>query len=162
MQQSVFRYKWRVNGLGAYCHTSGGPQPLAGGSGFPFWGPTQHLSTHHTFSGSTLVSDNEWLYTELIINGDGVWSATTCYGGYGSGTPLTSPSGTLSEANLAALNDMYLRHSICDNYVAGQYFEIAEAYIDLTPGTCIPAPGAVALGTLGAALVGYVRRRRVL
>jgi len=158
MLTSTFQYKWRVNGLGTYSHTSGGPQPLAGGSGFPFWGPTDRLCTGWSFMGCPVVPDDTWLYTQLIINNDHSWTATTSYAGYGLGSSITEFSGILSALNYDALNDMYLRHSIADNYAAGQYFEIAEATIQIV--SAVPEPATFALMALGLVGLGFQRKKR--
>lgn len=155
MDYSVLRYKWRVNGRGQYSQSHGGPgAPQTTVQADPWlWGPTGRLTTGWTWNGSALVADDAWVFTELIIKSDRSWTATTGYSGYGAGNPLTSLGGTLSQSYYEAMGDTYFRHSLGDNYAAGQYVEIAEATIEV-----VPEPATLLLFGLGA--VALRRRRR--
>jgi hypothetical protein len=152
---SVFRYQWRVNGRGTYCQTSGGPHLLVtGGEANPwFWGPTGEITTAWSFEGSKVVADDEWLYTQVIINANRTWSAMTSYDAYGSGATISTFGGILTEAEYAALGDTYMRHSLGDNYAPGQYVEIAEATIET-----IPEPATMALMLMGGCVLALRTR----
>ena len=154
MDYSVSRYKWRVNGLGTYSSNHGGPgAPQATHEQDPWlFGPTGRLTTEWSWAGSIVLADNVWVFTEVVINGDRTWTATTGYGGYGLPNPLTSLGGTISQTYYDALGDMYFRHTTADNYAPGQYFEIAEATIEIVPEPTT----ALILGLGGLALL---RRR---
>ncbi|MDD5007767.1 MAG: beta-propeller fold lactonase family protein [Syntrophorhabdaceae bacterium] len=121
-QDSIFRYKWRMNGQGSYAATWNGP-------GAGFWGLGGNITTGWSYAGSLLVDSDQWIYTELQINSDLSYTVDLSYTGYGLGG-IYHTAGTLAQSSYDALNNTWFRHRIVDNYANGAYFEIAEAMIN--------------------------------
>ena len=144
-RDQVLRYKWRLNGQGTYCNAWNGT-----GHSMGFYGIGGIFTTGWSCSGSTVVDDDRWIYTELTVNDDMTWAYTVGYGGYGDGG-LASDSGTLSQDAYDALGASWFRASIGDNHATGQYYEIAEASV---------TPEPVTLVLIGLAGPWLLRRRR--
>jgi hypothetical protein len=155
-QNSTLRYQWRVNGKGTYSAATTGtgstyyfdPNPRVAG-----W-----YSTGWSFSGSEVINQNSWIYSEINFSLTGV-EYTMSYSGYG-GTDFLSGSYAMSSDRWNRLADDFFFISLGDNYGADAYFELSEATIT-TVDAPVPEPGTMLLmfaGLLG--ISGFSRKNR--
>ncbi|AQQ71014.1 delta-60 repeat domain protein [Limihaloglobus sulfuriphilus] len=122
LQGSTLRYKWRVNNGSVYGATSNG---VSGAT-------LSSFSTYHSWAGSIVISNNTWIYTEVVVNDDKTWSYDHSYSGYGQGG-IKHSSSTASDDLWDMFADSILHMTIVDTYLNSYYFEIAEAYV-IRPG----------------------------
>lgn len=133
---ATLRYKWRFNTAGQYGATHDGPTP------FGRLGST-YMTVHHSWAGSIVISNNTWIYTEVIVHENKTVDFRYSYGGYG-GAPIHSAlvgTYTLNDAQWDALATSVLTKWIGDCYTSAPYFEIGEATVETAdPPLVIASP----------------------
>ncbi|MBN1816684.1 MAG: hypothetical protein JW828_04945 [Sedimentisphaerales bacterium] len=125
---ATLRYKWRMNTAGQYGATADAPTPF-GRLG------TSFMTVHHSWSGSIVIANNTWIYTQAVIHSNKTLDFSSSYNGYGE-SPIASGlvgTYTLNDTQWEALAASVLTKWIGDCYTTSPYFEIAEAYVE-NPG----------------------------
>ncbi|MBN1127111.1 MAG: hypothetical protein JXA82_19065 [Sedimentisphaerales bacterium] len=123
---ATLRYKWRINTGGVYGATQDAPEPLSRMG-------SSYMTAHHSWAGSIVISNNTWIYTEVVINADKTLDYCYSYSSYG-GAPIHSGltgTYTLNDTQWDTLADADIHKTITDCYTSSPYFEIAEAYAEI-------------------------------
>lgn len=131
------------------------------------WGPEQIcLPSYRASEGWRFATADEWaskpLWTDFIqpgyttadVSADSSWSDHTKY---------KFASEYWSIYTWVDLNDAAAGY-ITNGFDIGQLHDLWETWYvrDASGSPTVPAPGAILLGTLGAGLVGWMRRRKAL
>ena len=101
--------KWKPHGHGTYMAVTPRIEPLGVEAGF--------FTTHHSYSGSTVVAENTWYFSRFQFTGDSLCTVVTCTGNYddAGGTLFkTTVTNTAIRAALVKANNFTL--GIHDNY----------------------------------------------
>ena len=121
---ATLRYKWRMNTAGQYGATNDAPTP------FGRLGST-YMTVHHSWAGSIVITNNTWIYTEVVVHENRTLDFRYSYGGYG-GAPIHSTlvgTYTLNDAQWDALATSVLTKWIGDCYTTAPYFELSLIHI---------------------------------
>lgn len=149
-QDATLRFQWKLNGNGSYAGIYVGTRDAAG---------TVTNSSAFTVAWHYVgyqISDNTWLYTELKFSPTG-YDYRYSYTGYG-GTDFLHGTASYGTATWDRLADSKLFLQLGDNYQAGAYMELAEAYL-VTAAKPVPLPGAILLFGPGLAGLAVIRRK---
>lgn len=147
LRNSTIYTKWKANGAGTFMTFHSGAGNYIGGSLAGLSGSI--FTTDHSYSGSTVINDDQWYYSMLAINPDANYQAVTTTGNYfdQGGSLLFSRSGSIPSANFSQLNNASVYFALGDNYGApNSYLVGGEAIVKYTP---VPEPSSILLGFLG-------------
>jgi hypothetical protein len=106
-----------------------------------------HMTTHHSFAGSVILPEKQWLYAHLQVAPAGNYQLTVCQGNYDNqgGQALLNRTGTLSA--LTGRVEM----AFADNYAGpGAYLVIQKALVCPTGGGGLAGGGGGGGGLRGS------------
>ncbi|MGK5093753.1 hypothetical protein WDW89_17295 [Deltaproteobacteria bacterium TL4] len=88
-------------------------------------------TTHHSFGGSVLISENIFHYTRIKINPDKTYEAFTSTGDYDSkgGTVVITKSDIFSDSDWIKISNASFGALLGDNYDAAAYMIVSEVII---------------------------------
>ncbi len=117
--------KFKVNGADRYLAGTVGPVGL----------PMKFWSTDHSWQGSFVVPDNQWLYSRAAVDENGNWVLALSSGDYDDkgGTLLNKQSGELTRDQMDALEDAPFMVQYADNY-GGTATVLTLAEVCITSG----------------------------
>lgn len=119
--------KFRIDAGGMYLAVYIGPLGL----------PFQYWSTHHSWQGSYVIPEDEWLYARSAVNESGNWTLALSLNNYddAGGSLLNQQTGVLTQAQMDALEDAPYVVQYVDNY-AGTSTDLTLAEL------CVTGPGS--------------------
>ncbi len=152
-QNATLQYKWKVNPGTGYNYVA----TNSGINGTVYATNTGFFTTHHSWSNSTVIQNNTWLFTEYKFTETGYYYDVG-YTGYGQ-ADLWHGFRQYSQHNGGwdFLADAPMWFRLNDNYQAGAYIEFEEARLITPDGGEVPEPATMmlfGLGLLGLAGVG--------
>ncbi|MBF0519093.1 MAG: hypothetical protein HQK92_05155, partial [Nitrospirae bacterium] len=115
---------------------------------------TTGLTTDHSYSGSTVISDNTWYYTRIKLNSDRTYTVVTATSNYddSGGTTIKSSSGTYSGSSWSSYQSAHVMVGFGDNYGGtSAYVVVGESVIKyLTSTTTTTATSTTTTTTTGS------------
>jgi len=153
-QNATLNYKWKVD------DGSAGSSYAAFYNGVRFFSfhfdNTAWFSTDHSWSGSEVIQDNTWLYTQIDFSQTG-YDYTVSYTGYGNNDFLHGTRSYTGAEPWNSLAEGHLWLRIVDNHTVGASMTLGEAY--LTTPNPVPVPPAAILLASGFSALFLSRRR---
>ncbi|MGK5093334.1 hypothetical protein WDW89_15155 [Deltaproteobacteria bacterium TL4] len=128
LSNSDFFVKWKASGIGQFAYFgmniyANATAPTSVGTGF---------TTHNSYGGSVVITENTFYYTHFKINSNKTYSAVTSTSNYDSngGTIIYSNTNTLTETDWDSIKNGLIGVSIWDNYAgSATYMIVSEVLI---------------------------------
>jgi hypothetical protein len=129
---TILTFKWMGYGSGTYAQFCGGLKDVSS-KDIISTGPYGGFSTGWSWSGSTVISENTWYYTAIIVNSDHTYQVITSNIDYASngGNIIRESSGTISNDNWNTITEATIYFALSDPYNGTpDYMVVGDVKID--------------------------------